>query len=157
VYTTSNSKVSDDVWAVSSDMTLSLALVTGLVLMGVHGQNVRSLRRRQAVPGHVVRAPATIALDWRERLSVQAAARRWDARCKGNTISPIGTQTRNVPRPSAVITLLHPGLDAQTRALGLDVADTAARVALFSCDGAGLGTRRRLVPRLTAIVAETLL
>lgn len=39
----------------------------------------------------------------------------------------------------------------------MDVADAAARVALFSGDGAGRGTCRRLMARLAAVVAKTLL
>ena len=47
-------------------------------------------------------------------------------------------------------------LDPEAGALSLDVSDTPAGVALLGGSGAGRGTGSRLMPRLAAIVAETL-
>ena len=48
-------------------------------------------------------------------------------------------------------------LDPEARALGLDVADASAGIALLRGDGARRGTRRGFMAGLAAIVAETLL
>lgn len=55
------------------------------------------------------------------------------------------------------VAFLVRALQAERGAFRLDVADAAARVALFGRDGARLCACRRFVAGLTAVVAEPLL
>jgi len=62
-----------------------------------------------------------------------------------------------MPKMAAIIAFLVGTLQAERGAFRLDVTDAAARVALFSRDGARLDACRRFVARFTAVVAEPLL
>lgn len=55
------------------------------------------------------------------------------------------------------VAFLARALDSQARTLSLDMTNAATRVALLGSNGARLGTSRRLVAGLTAVVAKALL
>jgi hypothetical protein len=131
----------------------------------------------------MVWSATTITLDGRERRHVQSTTRRRRARRKPKFLHRIiGTHARDMPKMAAIlhkkkggqnrvshnrsdippfygayIAFLVGALQAERGAFRLDVADAAARVALFGRDGARLCACRRFVARFTAVVAEPLL
>jgi len=155
-------------------MTLLLALVASLALVrvggGWTGRDTTVIEsgagRSQTIPGHVVGTAAAVALDGRERRGVQTASRRGDTRRKSTNIA-LSAVTRNVAKASASIALLVASKtvlllllllsDPQAGALRLDMADTAAGVALLGSGGPGRGAGRRLVAGLAAVVAQPLI
>lgn len=146
--------------AVARDVAFLLTLVAGLVLVRVSRAAVGDGRAgcSQAVPSHMVRTSAAITLDRGQGGRVQGPSRGRRTRGKSTRASAVGAGACNVAKTTAVVTLLAAtGLDPQTGALRLDVSNASARVALLSSDRAGLGASSRLVARLAAIVAETLL
>lgn len=129
----------------------------------------------------MVRTSATITLDRGQCRSVQSTTRRRSSGCKSRSSisdSTTGTCPSDMAKPTTVlgqnfsdarnrekarkrpyITLLISTLllNPQTGTLRLNMADASARITLFSRNGARRRACGRLVPRLTAVVAETLI
>ncbi|KAI0722626.1 hypothetical protein C8Q76DRAFT_719497 [Earliella scabrosa] len=141
-------------------MAFLLTLVAGLVLVGVadrsasigHGRT----RSCETVPGHMVRPSAAVTLDRRKSGGVESPSRRGSTGGESSA-SAVGAGAREVPKATTVVALLAGVLQPEAGTLGLDVAHTAARVALLGGDRAGLRARRGLMAGLAAVVAETLL
>lgn len=151
-------------------MAFLLAFVTGLVLVNVGGGRSRrdsvvesGSRRSQAIPRHVVRASTPVALDGRESRSVQATSRRGDTGSKASSIA--GAVAGDVAKATASIALLVAAQclllllllrDPQAGTIGLDVADSAAGIALLGSDGTRRRAGRGLMARLAAVIAQPL-
>jgi hypothetical protein len=126
----------------------------------------------------VVRAAAAVALHGRERGGVEAATGRRSARGKAyaHVADAIGAVTGDVPKAGTVlaerggrrwararrrvkrqthVALLVATVNAEARALCLDVAYAAARVALLGRHGARLRAGSGLVAWLAAVVAQS--
>lgn len=154
--------------AFSGNMTLLLTFVAGFVLVkvscsGASGSVVQdgpSPRRSQTIPGHMIRAAATVAFDGGQGRGVQGTTwRRSTGGETGGTQSAIRASTSNMAKTAAVVALLITTLllDPQTGTLRLNVANSATRITLFRRNCTRRWARRRLVAWLTAVVAKPLI
>jgi len=148
--------------AISGNVSLLLALVAGLVLVGIatdacDGIDDRRTRGSQAVPGHMVGSATTVTLDRWNGGSIESTSRRRSARGEGCSASGrVRARPGDMSEAAAIIALLS-GPYSQAGTLGLNMANTAAGVALLGGNRARGWASGRLMPRLAAVVTETLL